>query len=233
MDFKYTNLKLIDLDKTKGIVRHYWNAFDNEDSDGDVIIRGSYARSIEERGPKSSNPRIKFLWQHLRSDLRGVPQEIVEDNVGLLATTQIIMGRPKGEGEDLLILYDAGAITEHSVGIDVLRRDEMDRRRILEIRLWEGSAVTWGANPLTPLVDIKEASDQILWLDTEIARCEKAMNSGVTDHTAKQFELLGSFYKQYRATIETVKHPDPEPTHTPSEEDLYMIQSLNRQLNLI
>lgn len=226
MDFKYSNLKLVDLDKAKGVVRHYWSAFENLDSDQEIITRGSYARSIAERGPKSSQPRIKFLWQHMRQEVRGVPTELSEEPAGLLATTQITLGRPNREGEDLLILYDANVITEHSVGIDILKRDEEDRRRIDEIRLWEGSAVTWGANPLTPLVDMK-SENLDSWVDDQIERAEIAMNAGITDSRAHDFEIWRNILKAYRKEIGTVKHPE-EPTNNPLELD--SLTSLNRKL---
>src|SRR5690606_40163764 len=63
--------QLEDVSDKDGLVTHYWSAFGNRDSDGDVIQRGAYAKTIQERGPQGAN-RIKFLWQHDPWDPIGV-----------------------------------------------------------------------------------------------------------------------------------------------------------------
>lgn len=239
MEYKETFHKLVDLDKIKGIVQVYWSAFDNQDSDGDVIINGAYTRTIEERGPRSDRPRIKFLWQHIWTELRGIPTDLIQDNIGLLATCQVTLGRPNREGEDLLILYDAGVITEHSIGIDLIRRENEDDQRIItSCRLWEGSPVTWGANPLTPYVGMKTHSPKewTTYVDTQIKKANRAMNSGITDELARGFENWRDVLKMFRDRKPGAdKHSPGNPTNNSEEERLREIsiklQSINRQLN--
>jgi hypothetical protein len=100
-------------------------------------------------------------------------------------------------GVDALILYNEGVITEHSVGIDVLKRDEQDEAIILEARLWEYSAVTWGANPQTPTVSVKQMpgrfKDEQATIPTPLASqietASRALNTGgLTDETYQKIE---------------------------------------------
>src|SRR5690606_8375284 len=92
-------------------------------------------------------------------------------------------------GRDALILYNEGVITEHSVGIDILQRREEDRRRIPEVRLWEGSPVTWGANALTPTLEIKGSGKSAFDLLTEqTERMRRALKTGISDELASDLE---------------------------------------------
>jgi phage head maturation protease len=61
--FDYS-IKGADIDASKGIVTGYFAAFNNKDSDGDIIVKGAFAKTIKERGPQSSKPRIKHLLDH-------------------------------------------------------------------------------------------------------------------------------------------------------------------------
>lgn len=186
--------ELKDISKKDGIVKVYLNALGNLDSDGDRIKLGAYAKTIQERGPAGSN-RIKFLWMHEFWNPIGVPKELVEDpngpgpEGGLLATVQLAKGVK--QADEALILYETGVLNEHSVGIDILRRDEDDRANVLEVRLWEGSVVTWGANPLTPFVEMKGETQADRWkrINEKVTRLQKALREPLTDETAHSLEL--------------------------------------------
>ena len=59
-------------------------------------------------------------------------------------------------GNDTLIQYQEGILAkEHSVGFNIIQRSESNPEEITEIKLWEGSTVTFGANPNTPVIGIK------------------------------------------------------------------------------
>src|SRR5690606_18777435 len=169
-----------DVDALQGIVRAYWSAFGNQDSDGDIIEKGAYAKTIRERGPQGSD-RIQFLYQHETKMLIGRPLEMVEDDHGLLVTAKVsktVLGR------DVLTLYEDGVLREHSVGIDVLLRRDAARERIAEVRLWEGSPVTWGANPLTPTVDVKALKQGL----DDLHALRKTVRGPLSDEMAQTME---------------------------------------------
>lgn len=156
-DVKSTSLGFKDIDVKQGIVQGYFSAFDVKDSDGDVLVKGAFAKTITERGPKSIKPRIKHLLDHNKTQAVAVIQDLEEDNIGLLYTSKA--GRhPKGQ--EWLMMAEDGIITEHSTGTytdksKILRKD--DANYILETKMWEGSSLqAWGANEWTPIVGVKD-----------------------------------------------------------------------------
>ena len=65
-DYNYRNLNntmsIKDVDTKSRIVAGYFSAFNNVDSDGDLIKPGAFTKSINERGPgSSSNRKMKVL----------------------------------------------------------------------------------------------------------------------------------------------------------------------------
>ena len=65
-DYNYRNLNttmsIKDVDTNSRIVAGYFSAFNNVDSDGDLIKRGAFAKSLKERGVESnSNRKIAHL----------------------------------------------------------------------------------------------------------------------------------------------------------------------------
>lgn len=142
-----------DIDATGRTVQFYGSAFDNVDSDGDVAVRGCYAKTISENGPTGTG-KIKHLRQHETRSIIGRITELSEDSKGLLATS--ILADNEG-GRDALALYQLDLL-EHSIGYRVVKQqyDQSSGVNYLqEIALREISAVTWGANGDTPLLGIK------------------------------------------------------------------------------
>ena len=56
--------KLEDLDEGKRLVKGMLSAFGNVDSDGDMLMRGAFAKSIQERGPMSNTNRRIIVYEH-------------------------------------------------------------------------------------------------------------------------------------------------------------------------
>ena len=55
------------------------------------------------------------------------------------------------QGEDVLKLYRDGIYKEHSVGINIVKDEYSEQERcniVTEVKMWEGSTVTWGANEM-------------------------------------------------------------------------------------
>jgi len=85
-----------------------------------------------------------------------------------------------------------------SIGYNVVRSEdirneetgERESRKLIELKLWEYSSVTWGANSLTEVISAKGESVYIL---TNLNKRLEALNRGLkngkyTDETCKQFE---------------------------------------------
>ena len=153
MIYKSINEGIIeDVDSVKGIVTGYFSAFNNIDSDGDVIVSGAYKKTVGENGPMGRN-RIMHLLQHNPLMPLAKPMELIEDGKGLRFVSKIT---ETSYGKDVIKLYAEGVFNEHSVGFEIVKSDNKSGyREIREIKLWEGSTVTWGANPNTPIESMK------------------------------------------------------------------------------
>lgn len=121
----------------------------------DIMMPGAFTKTIREWGPKGAN-RIKILALH-RSDWLpiGVPVELVEDGTGLAFVGRV---SKTSLGLDVLTLMRDGVLTEMSIGFDIIKyeRDEnLNLRRLMEVRLWEISPVTWAMHPLAAITDVK------------------------------------------------------------------------------
>ncbi len=181
------SMTLKDIDKKQGIVQAYASAFNVVDSDNEIIRPGAFKNTIEARGPKGAN-RIAFLKQHRVDYLLGKPNVLKEDEKGLYFESKIL---PTSYGRDVLILYEGGAINEHSIGYDVIEKLETEGqpRELLEVRLWDVSAVVWGANDQTPFVGMKSVEDFVK-AQAQVEAMNRVLAKEITDDTAFQIEYL-------------------------------------------
>jgi HK97 family phage prohead protease len=139
LEFKTTGI-VKDVSRKDRTIKGYFSIFDNVDSDGDVITKGAYTKTLE-----SAKNRVQHLFMH--SPMLGAIgkiKQLKEDNTGLYFESELLK---TSLGNDVLEMYDSGAVKEHSVGFNTIKDDtKEDARYIHEIKLWEGSTVLWGAN---------------------------------------------------------------------------------------
>lgn len=142
---------ITDIDTKQGIITGYFSVFNNKDSDGDVIVKGAFTKTIKENG-KGGTDRIMHLWQHNPSQVLGKP-DLMEDEKGLRFTTTI---SKTTLGNDVIKLYADGVITEHSIGFQTVDQQKKEGyNEIRTVKLWEGSTVTWGANEMARVTGVK------------------------------------------------------------------------------
>lgn len=162
-----------DMDNSRREVAVYLAKFGNVDSDNDVIQKGAFKKSIQERGPEtSSNRKIAFLRHHDWEKQIGVFSKLQEDDNGLFAVGRL---GTSTMGEDAWRDYQDGIIKEHSVGFQRVSdktkwvkdtSNPMGGFTLLqEVKLWEGSAVTFGANELTNVVEIMKSETKKTYID--------------------------------------------------------------------
>jgi len=141
----------------------YASYFNNIDSYGDVITKGAFSKTLQE-----NRGRIKILWQHDTSEPIGIPEYMEEDNDGLYVKGKISM---TDTGKKAMILMRDGVVNEMSIGYDVIKDEYKNNRRYLkEIRLWEFSPVTFGANEKAKITGAKNLNE--LMFDMKYAKKE-------------------------------------------------------------
>jgi len=150
--YKSIPAKFEDVDVKSGMVKGYFNTFNVKDSDGDITRKGVFLKSIQENGPKSAHPRIKYFYNHDPLQVPGVIKELEEDSVGLLYLAHT--GTHK-LGVDYLKMVESGIITEHSIGYQNVKGGQKmtsEGNNLLQVILREGSGLSaWGANQYTPI----------------------------------------------------------------------------------
>ena len=149
-------LKQIDAD---GIFWGYASIFGNVDGGGDVVDRGSFTKTLQERAG-----RIRICHQHDWRDVIGKPLELREDEVGLFVKAQLVLDVQRAR-EDYALMK-AGALSELSFGYEpvVVAKDTVDGvkvRRLKEVKLYEISLVTVAMNEAATVIGVKEEQPSI------------------------------------------------------------------------
>jgi HK97 family phage prohead protease len=218
---KTVSIKLEDVDEGSRKVVGYLSAFDKLDSDNDIIRSGAFAKSLKERGVESSsNRKIAHLRNHDWEHQIGKFTELYEDNYGLKFVSQL--GRST-KANDALLDYQDGILREHSIGFnyiaDKIREVEDEKNpngfyyEITEVKLWEGSGVTFGANEFTPVLDVAKAikdNDYICKLNNELNTIIGAIKNGNgTDERLYNLEMrLKVWQRKYSSLIEHLEPKD-------------------------
>jgi HK97 family phage prohead protease len=167
----------------KGIVRIAVNAFDNKDADGDISAKGSFIKTLNERFD-----RLKWFLNHDRTKLLGVPVSGEETSKHLVMKAKFNMNKQLSVDtyNDYLLYQEYGKTLEHSIGVQAVKRDEQNKAIVKEWILHEFSTLTaWGANPETPLLDIKSLKEDS---EEQIEFLKKALNLDYSEEKLKGIE---------------------------------------------
>lgn len=220
-----------DMDGDKREVAVYLAKFGNVDSDNDVIQKGAFKKSIQERGPMApSNRKIAFLRHHDWEKQIGVFSKLQEDDNGLFAVGRL---GTSTMGEDAWRDYQDGIIKEHSVGFQRVTdktkwvKDTSNPAGgftlLQEVKLWEGSAVTFGANELTNVVEIMKSEQKKSFIDRiseDLQTVIKALVNGKgSDERLYELEMKANFLSSQLTLLaqtepgnhsEIVYEPEPQ-----------------------
>jgi len=172
-----------DADTTKGIVTGYFAMFGNKDLDGDIIERGAFSKTIQERGPNGKQ-LIKYLLDHDKYKVVAKLQVLQEDEKGLYYEGKI---GSHAAGQDFMKMVESELINQHSFGFKTIKEQydqQVKANRIKEVFLYEGSAIQFlGANPETNQIGLKSFDDYFAKLEKFIRTTD------CTDETIQQLEL--------------------------------------------
>ena len=215
--------ELIDADEKAGIIKGYGSYFGNKDSDNDVIMKGAYKKTIAENGD-----RVKYLYQHDMNQPIGKMTELYEDDKGLVFVAEIAKTQL---GKDVVELMKSGVITENSVGImPIQKNNKGDFREITEVKLYEISAVTLAANDQAKILDVKGNID-VDKLSKRYDNLTKLIRKGdISDQMGYAIEAeilkLKSLFVEFTKPVEEITLPNVETKNNDSEVINYLINSL-------
>ena len=138
----------------------YASVFGNVDSYGEVVVKGAFANDLA-RWEKSGN-YIPLLFGHNMSDPDFNIGHVVaaeEDSVGLKVTAQLDLENPKAR--QVYRMLKGRRIDQMSFAYDVVDgapavRDGEDVYEIRDVKLYEVSVVTVGANQETEVLAVKQ-----------------------------------------------------------------------------
>lgn len=195
----------------------------NVDHDGDVIDQGAYTKTLTERGPKGAN-LIWHLTDHnpsLKSAV-GKFSDIYTDGDYLVGITTI----PNTTwGNDVLEFYKSGHINQHSIGFRTIKAEAVKGDNpynlIKEVFLYEGSAVLWGANPMTPTMSVGKSltKEEIVTEHEKLSRELNLLVKSLRDgrFTDEAFEFMDIRLAQINEALKCIITMEIEPTQ-PVEE---------------
>lgn len=184
INYKYFKVDQLKVDLASRKVSGYFAVFGNVDLLGDLIVKGAFAKSIQERGPGTTNGnKIAFLYQHDMTQPLGLITKLIEDDFGLYFEAIITDSPSNPLFDTVLAQLKDGTLDQFSIGYnyvwDKLEYDtDKDAFICLELYLAEGSVVTLSCNPLAQFEGMKtqDREDKRISLRNELETELKALS---------------------------------------------------------
>jgi HK97 family phage prohead protease len=208
----------------------YASVFNNIDSYGDIVVKGAFANDLQRWEASGNN--IPLLFGHNMSDPDfniGHILSAEEDEVGLKVTAQLDLESPKAK--QVYRMLKGRRIDQMSFAYDVLdgakaQKDGEDVYEIRDLKLYEVSVVTVGANSETEVLAVKQVpavTDRIL-AEVKAGRVLSAKNES---EIRSAHDALGRVLTVLDGTTDEQKASEPGPSRqqdddiaTKSDEDL-------------
>ena len=227
--FPTTKDAVVNVDPKAGIVEGYFAVFGNKDSDGDILLPGAFTKTLSE-----NIGRVKHLYQHDSwkplSGTKNGNLVLTQDSYGLRFKSTISQ---TSYGRDVIQLYMDGVIDENSFGFQTIQsKDVMDgdgcvmHRELIEVKLWEGSSVTWGANEMAMSAMAKSMDAEAIFKKQD--QIMKAIRNGKFENE-DLYDSLEFYFKQLQTIIISTKAVAETPK--PDQELLQLLTTFNKQLN--
>ncbi|ACU61353.1 HK97 family phage prohead protease [Chitinophaga pinensis] len=236
LERKQFNLKALDVDTKTRSVKIAIAELESVDRDNEIFSPTAFDKTIAERGPKGTN-EVWHMADHgwsLNSALSKFKELYKEGKyiVGISDYRDTKLWR-----DTIWPLYEAGDINQHSVGFRTVKSissEDGSPREILEVTLWEGSAVLWGANPYTPVMGITKSAFKQEDVDDAISRYDKlikAVKSGRFEEDDSLLMLELKRLQQFTIDLSRIStQPEPGSTEPVKAKDLVEMIQLESEL---
>jgi HK97 family phage prohead protease len=177
--FKEFAVKELSYNGESRTISGYAAVFNNRDKAGDILLKGCFAKSIQDRGPESqANDKIIMLWQHDQHEPIGKISVLTEDEKGLYFEAVI---DDVERGNQAIKQLESGTLNQFSIGYSyVWEKCEYDQERdafiVKEVVLYEISVVSIGCNGETEYLGLKsESTDPYEEMKNEIESAIKGL----------------------------------------------------------
>lgn len=160
--FKTFDVKDLNFDGERRTISGYAAIFNNKDKVDDILVKGCFAKSINDRGPESTaNDKIIMLWQHDLKEPIGKITVLKEDDRGLYFEAVI---DDVERGNQAIKQLESGTLNQFSIGYSYVREKcEYDAKVkayiVKEVVLYEISVVSIGCNGETEYLGLKSDDD--------------------------------------------------------------------------
>lgn len=191
-----------------GYASHFWSV----DSYMTAVQRGAFKKTIRERGE-----RTPILWQHNPDYPIGKPTALKEDDTGLRFDATI--SERTSKGADAMALLRDGVPLGMSFGFQTTKSrpgtkdDPLDFSKykakpadvevIEEVKLWEISVVTFPANELATINDVRAQAEA-----DALASLLEALRAGELNDEDARWSQLRHLVAAFQ------ERSEPEPDHT-------------------
>lgn len=161
-------------------IEGYAAVFGNRDAYGDIIVPGAFERTLREK------PDVKVLYQHSTDQPIGKQESAYEDEFGLavvgaLTNTDLVTGT-------VVPLLQDEVITGLSIGYEIVTEEynaELETWFLKDIDLWEWSPVTFPANELATVTEVKSLGDRTDGHAAAVTRFAKSLVHELEGYFAK------------------------------------------------
>ena len=155
----------------KGEFEGYGSVFGVVDSYRDVVVEGAFKSTIAEHKKAGTMPAL--LWQHNTTEPIGIYTEIKEDNHGLFMKGELFVDSNVPLADTAYTLLKRGGVGGMSIGYSIPKGgsefdDDKDVLNLIEVKLWETSIVTFPANPVATVTDVRMGNDYMDLREFEI-----------------------------------------------------------------
>lgn len=223
-EFKY---EVKDVNTEKGIVTIGISNFNSRDSYDDIVRKGAFAKTFSEGGD-----RIKHVIDHNLKQLYvvGLPAKMYESESHAIVESKLNLEKQIARDlfSDYKFFRDNGKSLEHSFAYQTIKTNpnsEIKGEDIAELKMFEYSTVALGANPNTPLMDLKsykELPDLINELETRLRKCNYSDEKGL--YIEKIITALKGLQEPDIATLKSIFNEPEKSTQTKTGFEIFELK---------
>jgi len=221
LEKKIITCKALDIDTAKKSVKIAIGETETIDHDEELITPTAAIKTMKENGPSGSN-EIWHLLDHTPKSFSALSKFSEMGMYGKYIGGVSNYKDSFAWREVAWPLYESGDFTQHSIGFKTIKSEKRNGyREIQEIKLYEGSAVLWGANSNTPTLAVMKSlgidplKDDLI---SRIERLSKGLLTGQYEDDSHRSLIVIELEQIKKDVFDIVKSTEPEMKSTLPED---------------